>query len=258
MIVVAIAAGGVYLFLLPAVEHRLPWLDTATPGMTPESEVSTADRLQQHRRELARQVIDEQITELEAAAETPVAADTLDEFVSPEQRITIPEPAAPAADAPADSGNLERATIPSPSRQSDRSRRVTIPELLEAAGVPPPEDSLFYAHSVEPDDDRGIWGIVHDGIVVTLADGIRLTGDDHDIEHYQIEIPPGEDQRREDGSSSYLGRVIHEKTRATYVYNYHLGTMGRNPDVIQPGQELVVVGFTREELVDIHDHFARR
>jgi hypothetical protein len=78
------------------------------------------------------------------------------------------------------------------------------------------------------------------------------------VRKYQVEIPPDADQRLEDQSSSYLGRMIDQKTRSTYVYNYEKGSMGRNPDLIYPGQELVIVGFSPEELISIYEHFVAR
>ena len=58
-----------------------------------------------------------------------------------------------------------------------------------------------------------------------------------------------------DDSSSYLGRLIHTKSRDSYVYNYKTHRMGRNPDVLYPGQEIVIVKFNPDELIGIYKHF---
>lgn len=130
---------------------------------------------------------------------------------------------------------------------------VTIAELLGAEEVIP-SDAVFYVHTVRPEDDRGIWGIVHDGIVENFAEGVAVHRGET-TETYRVDIPPGADQRRPDSSSSFLGRIIYEKSQKTYVYNYRTDRLGRNPDLIFPGQEIVIVSFTPEELVEIYKYF---
>jgi hypothetical protein len=49
--------------------------------------------------------------------------------------------------------------------------------------------------------------------------------------------------------------VLDDKVRETYIYNYEQGLVGQNPDLIHPGQQLVVVTFTEDELVQIYHHF---
>ena len=62
----------------------------------------------------------------------------------------------------------------------------------------------------------------------------------------------------EDRSSSYLGKMIDDKTKESYVYNFKENRMGRNPDEIHPGQEIVIVNFKPQELIDIYQHFIDR
>ena len=52
--------------------------------------------------------------------------------------------------------------------------------------------------------------------------------------------------------------MISDKTSKSYVYNYENGKMGRNPDLIYPGQEIVIISFTPEELAEIYQHFVAR
>lgn len=137
-----------------------------------------------------------------------------------------------------------------------RLQSTTVGELLMGEqGVT--QDSVFYVRNVTGEDVRGLWGIVHNGLVRNFASGIAIRRGE-EIRNYQIEIPPGADARLEDLSSSYLGKMIDRKTRESYVYNYRKGSMGRNPDLILPGQEIVIVGFTPEELVEIYEHFVAR
>lgn len=137
-----------------------------------------------------------------------------------------------------------------------RLQSTTVGELLMGEqGVS--SDSVFYVRNVSGEDIRGLWGIVHNGLVKNFASGIAIRRGE-EVRNYQVEIPPGADARLEDLSSSYLGKMIDRKTRESYVYNYRKGSMGRNPDLIYPGQEIVIVGFTPEELVEIYEHFVAR
>ena len=77
-----------------------------------------------------------------------------------------------------------------------------------------------------------------------------------DIETFTVRIPRHADERLPDRSSSFLGLMIDRKTRESYVYNFRDDRMGRNPDRIFPGQELVIINFQPEELMSIYRHFA--
>ena len=119
------------------------------------------------------------------------------------------------------------------------------------------EEELFYVRTVRPGDSQGLWGIVHDGLLHNFARGIAIRRGE-EVNSYQVEIPRDADERRSDQSSSFLGRIIHEKVQQSYVYNYEQHRMGRNPDRIEPGQEIVIVQFSHEELVAIYKHFVRQ
>jgi hypothetical protein len=119
------------------------------------------------------------------------------------------------------------------------------------------QDSLFYVRTVRPDDSQGIWGIVHSGIIDNFARGMAIRRG-REISTYQVEIPKNADERRADASSSYLGKLIFEKTAESHVYNFKLNRMGRNPDRIMPGQEIVIINFQAEELIDIYRHFVEQ
>ena len=132
---------------------------------------------------------------------------------------------------------------------------------LEAASVqqlvrgrPGDEDALYYVRTVRPDDTQGIWGIVHDGIIQNFARGMAIRRG-RELNTYQVEIPRNADERLADASSSFLGKLIHQKTTASHVYNFTQNRMGRNPDRIKPGQEIVIIRFQPGELIDIYEHF---
>jgi len=133
---------------------------------------------------------------------------------------------------------------------------VTIAEIL-GPEEDIPADAVFYVHTVKPENDQGIWGIVHTGILENFAEGVAVHRGQQ-TKTYQVAIPRHADERRPDSSSSFLGKLIHQKSTQSYVYNYQTGRIGRNPDIILPGQEIVIVSFTPAELIAIYRHFVRR
>ncbi len=121
------------------------------------------------------------------------------------------------------------------------------------------EEDTFYVHTVTRQDTQGIWGIIQHGLMDQFLKGIpvSMTQDASEKRVLRLEIPEAADEPRENGFSSYLGRILDRKTKESFVYNYASGRMGRNPDYISPGQELVVSRFSRKELVDIYKHFSQ-
>ena len=138
--------------------------------------------------------------------------------------------------------------------QPYRIESATLADLLQRHKAENP-DSIFYLRTVLPTDDQGIWGIIHFGLIENFARGMAIRRGE-DIETYTAKIPRHADERLGDRSSSFLGKLIDRKTKDSYVYNYRENRMGRNPDRIYPGQELVIINFELEELKAIHKHFA--
>ena len=138
-------------------------------------------------------------------------------------------------------------------KQPYRLEAATVAELLmEQLDLPP--ETVFYLRTVRESDGQGIWGIVQESLTGNFARGmaIRLG---KDVGTYQVEIPEYADELLENKSSSFLGRMIHDKTLHSYVYNFKEHRMGRNPDRIYPGQEIVILHFQPEELISIFKHF---
>jgi len=130
-------------------------------------------------------------------------------------------------------------------------RQIKLKELLDH-----PEDSankIFYLHAVHQNDDQGMWGIIQAALVNSFSDGIALPGN---ITTAQASIPGDADERLHDRRSSFLGHILQQKVQESYIYNYDKGMLGRNPDLIQPGQQLVIITFTEDELVQIYQFFA--
>ncbi len=118
-------------------------------------------------------------------------------------------------------------------------------------------DTIFYVRKINKTDQYGIWGVIQNGLVNNFAKGIAIKRAEA-LEKYQVDIPKDADERLEDQSSSFLGQLIQNKSRESYVYNFEKGKMGRNPDLIYPGQELVIISFTPNELVNIYQHFVAK
>ena len=135
-----------------------------------------------------------------------------------------------------------------------RLETATLADLLERQKAENP-DSIFYLHTVRPTDEQGIWGIVQFGLVDNFARGMAIRRG-ADIETYTVRIPKDADERLHDQSSSFLGKLIDRKTKESIVYNFREDRMGRNPDRIHPGQEIVIVNFEPQELISIYRHFA--
>ena len=138
--------------------------------------------------------------------------------------------------------------------QPYRIASATLADLLQRKKEENP-GAVFYLHTVQGTDDQGIWGIVHFGLVDNFARGMAIRLGE-DVETYTVEIPRDADERLGDQSSSFLGRMIDGKTKDSFVYNYRDNRMGRNPDRIYPGQEIVIIKFESEELMSIYTRFA--
>ena len=134
-----------------------------------------------------------------------------------------------------------------------RIESATLADLLQRERAENP-DSIFYLHTVQPTDEQGIWGIVHFGLIENFAGGMAIRRGE-EVGTYTVRIPRDADERLEDRSSSFLGKLIDRKTKESFVYNYRDNRMGRNPDRIFPGQELVIIRFDPEELMGIYTHF---
>ena len=134
-----------------------------------------------------------------------------------------------------------------------RIEAATLADLLQQQKSEHP-DSIFYVRTVRSTDEQGIWGIVHSGLTDNFARGMAVRRGEQ-IETYTVRIPPEADEMHHDRSSSFLGRLIHRKTRDSFVYNFRENRMGQNPDHIRPGQEIVIINFEPEELIAIYKHF---
>ncbi|WP_136679220.1 hypothetical protein [Neptunomonas sp. XY-337] len=130
------------------------------------------------------------------------------------------------------------------------ANQVQLKELIDQSDSA--EKRIFYIHAVNPDDEQGLWGILQSGLTETFAAGIKVSSNDKTLKAY---IPDEADEVLNNRSSSYLGKLLHDKAQTTYIYNYEQGLIGQNPNLIKPGQQLIIVTFTEQELMQIYEHF---
>ena len=134
----------------------------------------------------------------------------------------------------------------SPGEQIRLKELLSNPDM--AAGT------VFYIHAVTPADAQGLWGILQQGLTKTFREGIQLQGSDKTL---VAQIPEMADERLENMRSSYLGNFLYNKVNDIYVYNYQQGMLGQDPDLIKPGQQLIIVSYSEEELIEIYRHFTQ-
>jgi len=130
------------------------------------------------------------------------------------------------------------------------NNRIKLRELLSETQSE--KKRIFYLHAVNPTDEQGIWGIIQQGLMGTFSKGITLS---HANGEVKALIPQDADEILSSKKSSFLGKLLNDKVLTTYVYNYDQGYIGKNPDFIQPGQQLIIVTFTEEELMSVFQHF---
>ena len=153
-------------------------------------------------------------------------------------------------------------TVPSPDTPikvivEKPGEPLTLTQLLrEESGL---WEDTFYIHAVTREDVQGIWGIIQHGLMDQFLKGVPVTIEEGVPEEkvLSLKIPGDADEPHEGGYSSFLGKVLDRKTKESYVYNHQNGRMGRNPDYISPGQELVISRFSKKELVQIYKHFSQ-
>ena len=170
------------------------------------------------------------------------------------QSVVVTQGAEPAVSF--ESGDNTSNSVEMSTTQTGQSlrpgQRIRLQELLSdpdlAAGT------VFYIHAVSPTDAQGLWGILQRGLIKTFAQGIELKESGRRL---SAEIPLLADETLENRRSSFLGEFLYQKVQDTYVYNYQQGMLGQDPDLIKPGQQLIIVSYTEDELISIFNHFTR-
>lgn len=119
------------------------------------------------------------------------------------------------------------------------------------------DDSLLYLHRVTEADRQGLWGIIQTGLIDKFRRGMRIDGLGRQST-VSVTIPADADEPLPDGFSSFLGKILDGKATTSHVFNFKTNSMGRDPNLIYPGQQLILITFTPAELRDIYMYFAER
>ncbi|MBA4501712.1 hypothetical protein [Marinobacterium marinum] len=252
LLTLVVAALAIYQF----IDSGQP-ISPATPNQTtPPVSDSTRQQARQHIKSLTQQ-----------ASEDTLDIATADHFVTGNQLLQLPQEQPQTAatttlsTTEADVATSFAANLPGSTNSNTLSEgpsatpisthdRLRLQELLSS-----PEqasDEIFYVHAVQPSDQQGLWGIIHRGLMETFTRGIRIENRDRLLSTH---IPEDADEPLNDQRSSWLGHLLKRKVEETWVFNYRQGLLGQDPNVIHPGQQLVIVRFSEDELIDIYNHF---
>ncbi len=117
-------------------------------------------------------------------------------------------------------------------------------------------DSLFYLHRVTEQDKQGLWGIIQSGLIDKFRQGLPIKGIHQNKEIVKAVIPADADEKLPSGMSSFLGKILQNKVKTSYIYNFYTKKMGRDPNLIHPGQQLILIEFSPEELIEIYRYFS--
>lgn len=246
LLTVIVAALALYSFI---PDEQLP-ADVAPPDVSE----TTRQEARDHIKSLTRQ-----------AAEDTLDITAANNFVTGSQLLQLPEnntttePTLSVSVPDSDSATSFAVDLPKPEDrpfpgQSALSAQdqLRLQELLNNPNKA--ADEVFYVHSVRNSDEQGLWGIIHLGLIDTFTRGIRIEDRSRLL---NANIPADADEPLADQRSSWLGHLLKRKVEETWVFNYQQGLLGRNPNVIHPGQQLVIVRFSEDELIDIFNHFSR-
>lgn len=251
LLTLIVAALATYLFVTS--EQPFP---TGAPSATQPVSESTRQEARQHIKSLTRQAAEDTLDMTEA-----------DHFVTGSQLLQLPE-AELQADAAINLDEVDsdsatsfavdlpltpdanRSGLAAETDHLTRLDRLRLQELLNNPNQA--ADEIFYIHSVRDADRQGLWGIIHLGLIETFARGIRVEDRSRLL---STQIPEDADEPLADQRSSWLAHLLKRKVEETWVFNYRQGLLGRNPNVIHPGQQLVIVRFSEDELINIYNHF---
>lgn len=157
-------------------------------------------------------------------------------------------------------GELADADIPADQEMSVTISRgvqkLDIADLIDSDSEEM-QNSLFYLHRVTEEDIQGLWGIIQTGLIGNFRQGIRLQREGAE-QKVSVLIPADADEPLPTGLSSFLGKILHQKVSTSYVYNFNTHSMGYDANLIRPGQELILIRFSEDELKEIYQFFAEQ
>lgn len=230
--------------LIPAQQESAQ----SSSGMEPDAAVTAEAR--------------KHIGQITAAPEQSISIEKADHFVTASQLLDIPPRQAITTAAleedssdgaktfGVDTGAVSRITSDISTVNLPDATRIKLQELLDVPATDGKQ--VYYIHSVNDGDEQGLWGILQNALTRTFAEGLKLEGKK---EKLYAEIPREADEMVNGTRSSFLGQVLQAKVKSTYIYNYRSGILGEDPNLIKPGQQLIIVSFSENELIRVYNHF---
>ncbi|WP_339891625.1 hypothetical protein [Neptuniibacter pectenicola] len=262
IIIIAAILAAAYLFL----DKKESLSTSAIPAPTQEPSSPNAKK---------------HIDALTQGANDPIEIGKADNFVTSDQLLKLPKKSTETASAiteealaanPETSGDEGAATFAvsshiniiktdtattasgsdnaNPLTSLSLENQIKLQELLDNPDQA--ASNIYFIHAVNENDDEGLWGIIQHGLMSTFTKGLVLPGLDKTV---TVDIPKDADEKLDNKRSSFLGQILKNKVDRTYIYNYEKGILGDNPNLITPGQQLIIVTFTEEELITIYNHF---
>ena len=134
------------------------------------------------------------------------------------------------------------------------TNNIALSELIPASGGN--NNALYYIHRVTNKDSQGLWGIIQTGLINKFRQGLQIKGLKKNKELAQAIIPADADEKLPSGISSFLGKILNKKVDNSYIYNFHTSVMGRNANLIHPGQQVILIEFSADELTSIYQFFS--
>lgn len=135
-------------------------------------------------------------------------------------------------------------------------QELSVKDIVQSGELP--DNAMFYLHRVTERDRQGLWGIIQSGLIQRFRQGLALEGIAPNKELVRVTIPADADEPLPTGLSSFLGKILDQKVKSSYIYNFYTNTMGHDPDLIFPGQQLILIHFSPEELKRIYLFFAEQ
>ena len=133
-------------------------------------------------------------------------------------------------------------------------QKLSVKEIIQSGDMP--DNALFYLHRVTKDDLQGLWGIIQAGLIDKFRQGVHIEGIAPNKDMVRAVIPADADEKLTSGFSSFLGKILTRKVNSSYVYNFSTHTMNHDPNLIYPGQQLIMIHFAPEELKQIYQFFS--
>jgi len=134
-------------------------------------------------------------------------------------------------------------------------QELSIQDMLSATTQ---TNDLYYLHRVTDRDVQGLWGIIQAGLIDKFRQGLRLEGVSRNKDLIQAVIPSDADEKLPSGLSSFLGKILATKVDTSYSYDLKSHGVNFDIDLVHPGQQLILIKFTPDELKEIYQFFSEK